>query len=402
MEKINLVIWTGNALTGGVDVWVKELRRCLKDSRYNIVTISDGNTFAGGEKVNIYIHSWDQCARVLGRLSPAVVMPNWRHKLFGICAKLNKEGSRLSCLGACHADSAEEYYGPLAWYESAISGFMAVSGGCARTLAEYIPRRKNDIELVTYGITVPAREDRQWAPSPLKMVYFGRIEQKQKNVFDLAALAALLDDKGVDYSLDIIGSGPDKRELASKFAGSKRVRLSGQVEHAELMKMLRGYDVFVQVSSFEGQSVSMLEAMATGVIPCVTRASGGGWRIIEDGRNGFTADVGDMEAMALAIKEISGMDMERADTTGRAARRTVEDDFDITKNISAFTKLADKCSKSAGRQWAHGDIYDMPGGWSLNYLPKNEIAGIAMKTAFRFMPRIRLRHLVHRLKKGAK
>lgn len=401
----NLMIWTGNTLIGGVDVWVKELRSRLRGSRYNIITISDGYTFAGSEKVDIYIHSWDQLEKVLKRLSPAVVMPNWRHKVFGICAKLNREGSRLRCLGACHADSAKEYYGPLAWYESAISGFMAVSGGCAQALAGHIPQRKNDIETVAYGITVPALKDKTWAPRPLKMVYFGRIDNKQKNVFDLLRISALLDKYGVEFIFDIIGSGPDKRAFASMIGRSRlcgKVNLIGQVKHPELMEILPGYDVFVQASSYEGQSVSMLEAMAARVIPCVTRSSGGGWRIIEDGRNGFTADVGDIEAMAQALKKISGMDAARASAVGDAARKTVEDNFDITKNISAFTGLVDRCSKSAGSQWAHGDTYDMPGGRSLNYLPKNEIAGIAMKAAFRFVPRVRLRHLAHRLKTGNK
>jgi hypothetical protein len=95
MEKINLVIWTGNTLIGGVDVWVKELKAHLRGSRYNLITISDGYTFAGDEKVDIYIHSWGQLRRTLKRLSPAVVMPNWRHKVFGICAKLNNEGANL-------------------------------------------------------------------------------------------------------------------------------------------------------------------------------------------------------------------------------------------------------------------------------------------------------------------
>ncbi|MBP6943968.1 MAG: glycosyltransferase family 4 protein [Candidatus Omnitrophica bacterium] len=405
MEKINLVIWTGNMLTGGVDVWVKELRARLMGSRYNLITISDGYTFAGDEKVDIYIHSWGQLRKTLKRLSPAVVMPNWRHKIFGICAKLNEEGAHLRCIGACHSDSAEEYYGPLAWYESAISGFMAVSEGCARSLAGYIPHRKGDIELISYGITVPARQDKAYSLRPLKIVYFGRIDEKQKNASGLLEAAGLLDKRGTAFTLDIIGSGPDRRALACAARKMRlscgKVRLPGQVSHAELLKKLGGYDVFLQVSRYEGQSVSMLEAMAARLIPCVTRASGGGWRIIEDGINGFTADTGNAGAMAQILDNIAKMDKAHASAIGDAARRTVESRFDISKNISAFTELVDKCSESAGRQWAHGNIYGMPGGRNLNYLPDNEIAGIAMKTVFRIVPRVKLRHLAHRIVKGA-
>ncbi|MDD5269972.1 MAG: glycosyltransferase family 4 protein [Candidatus Omnitrophica bacterium] len=405
MENINLIIWTGNTLTGGVDVWVKELRARLRGSRYNLITISDGYTFAGDEKVDIYIHSWGQLRRTLKRLSPAVVMPNWRHKIFGICAKLNEEGAHLRCIGACHSDSAEEYYGPLAWYESAISGFMAVSDGCARSLAGYIPHRKGDIELITYGITVPARQDKAYSLRPLRIVYFGRIDEKQKNASGLLEAAGLLDKRGTAFTLDIIGSGPDRRALACAARKMRlscgKARLLGQVSRAELLKKLGGYDVFLQVSKYEGQSVSMLEAMAARLIPCVTRASGGGWRVIEDGINGFTAGTGNAEAMAQILDNVAKMDKARASAIGIAARRTVEDRFDIGKNISAFTGLVDKCSEAAVRRWARGNIYSMPGGWNLNYLPDNEIAGIAMKAAFRIVPRVKLRHFAHRIAKGA-
>jgi len=405
MEKINLIIWTGNTLIGGVDAWVKELRARLRGSRYNLITISDGYIFAGDEKVDIYIHSWGQLRKTLKRLSPAVVIPNWRHKVFGICAKLNEEGAHLRCIGACHSDSAEEYHGPLAWYESAISGFMAVSDGCARSLAGYIPHRKGDIELITYGITVPARQDKAYSLRPLKIVYFGRIDEKQKNASGLLKAAGLLDKQGTAFILDIIGSGPDRRALA---CAARKMRLScgkvnflGQIPRAELLGKLSEYDVFLQVSKYEGQSVSMLEAMAARLIPCVTRASGGGWRVIEDGTNGFTADTGNAGAMAQILGNIAKMDKARASDIGDAARRTVESRFDISKNISAFTGLVDKCSEAAGRQWAHGNIYGMPGGWNLNYLPDNEIAGIAMKAAFRVVPRVKLRHFAHRIAKGA-
>jgi len=405
MEKINLIIWTGNTLIGGVDVWVKELRARLSGNRYNLITISDGYTFAGDEKVDIYIHSWSQLRKTLKNLSPAVVMPNWRHKVFGICAKLNKEGAHLRCIGACHADSAEEYYKPLAWYESAISGFMAVSDGCARSLAGYIPGRKDDIGLITYGITIPSPEDKTYSLEPLKIAYFGRIDEKQKNASGLLKAAELLDKRGTAFTLDIIGSGPDKRTLA---CAARKMRLScgkvnfpGQISHAELVKKLSGYDVFLQVSRYEGQSVSMIEAMAARLIPCITRSSGGGWRAIEDGVNGFTADIGDAEAMSQILDNIAKMDKTRVSGIGNAALRTVESRFDIDKNISAFTGLVDKCSEAADRPWAHGKIYDMPGGWSLNYLPDNEIAGVAMKTAFRIVPRVKLRHFAHRTAKGA-
>ncbi|MFA5335866.1 MAG: glycosyltransferase family 4 protein [Candidatus Omnitrophota bacterium] len=364
----NLIIWTGNTLIGGVDVWVKELKTLLEGSRYDLITISDGHIFAGSEKVDICVNSWGRCEKALKRLSPAVVMPNWMHPLTGICAKLNKGGAKLRCLGMPHSDSDREYYDPLVWYGSGISKFVAGSPYCRDKLAARFPGRVNDISHIPYGITIPSEgPEKKYSLRPLKLAYFGRIEQKQKNVFDLAALAALLDDKGVDYSLDIIGSGPDKRELASKFAGSKRVRLSGQVPHREILAALTGYDAFVQVSKYEGFGLSMIEAMVRKIIPCVTKASGGASYLINNGMNGFTVDIGDMGAMASVLKRISCMGPGEATAIGSGAYRTAAGNCDIGRTSVEFMKVLDACMDSPGREWSRGGTYMMPGGWSSDY-----------------------------------
>ncbi len=376
----NLIIWTGNTLIGGVDTWVKELKTFFKGSRYDLITISDGYTFAGDEKVDIYVSSWKQLRKTLQRFSPAVVMPNWAHPITGICAKLNKDGAHLRCLGMPHSDSDEEYYAPLAWYEPGISKFVAGSPYCRDKLAARIPpERVSDITRIPYGITIPAAPAKGYSLRPLKLAYFGRMEQKQKGVLGFAALARILDGKGVDYTLDLIGSGPDKDALKKALPESGKIRYSEQVPHSEMLAKLPEYDVFLQVSKYEGFGLSMMEAMARKVIPCVTRASGGASYLIDGGVNGFTAGIGDIESISSALERISRMGPDEASVMGGRAYKTAADNCDIRKTGAEFMEALDACMESPAREWPRS-TYIMPGGWSSDYFNKGGVLSILKRS----------------------
>ncbi|MFA5094561.1 MAG: hypothetical protein WC512_04885, partial [Candidatus Omnitrophota bacterium] len=204
---INIVFWAGNRTIGGVDTWVANLKKNVKSEKYRIVTMGDFGTFAGDQKVDINIYSWKQAEDMLLKLSPAVVVPNWKFPLFGVCARLMERGAALRTLGMCHSDSESEYYQPLSWYESAISKFIAPGPLCREELIKYLPYRKDDIIYLPYGIDIPRANDKRYTLDPLKIVYFGRLRQEQKRVFDLVSLAKILTDSNVNYVLDIIGSG---------------------------------------------------------------------------------------------------------------------------------------------------------------------------------------------------
>ena len=68
-----------------------------------------------------------------------------------------------------------------------------------------------------------------------------------------------------NVNLCLVGDGPLKKPLEniiSKFNLKHRVRLIGQVSHTKMMDYYDRYDVFVLLSSFEGMSHQLLEAMS--------------------------------------------------------------------------------------------------------------------------------------------
>ena len=111
--------------------------------------------------------------------------------------------------------------------------------------------------------------------------------------------------KGIDWTLDIIGEGPERPRLEGlirEFGLEKRVRLLGRMGHEEIAKQLRNSDVFLLSSLRETFSVVCIEAMACG-LPVISTRCGGPELMVND-RNGVLVAVDDVAAMAAAIEQV--------------------------------------------------------------------------------------------------
>ena len=112
----------------------------------------------------------------------------------------------------------------------------------------------------------------------------GRLEN-QKNYFQL-----IENLKNSDYSLDIVGTGSLKKELAS-FAkkNSVAVNFLGKLDNVKLLDLYRNYTFYILASNYEGNSKSIKEAMNGG---CVVIANNimSVTEIITDQKSGIIVD----------------------------------------------------------------------------------------------------------------
>src|SRR5262249_60674019 len=84
----------------------------------------------------------------------------------------------------------------------------------------------------------------------------------------------------------------------------RRVSIEPPVPRGRVAELLTQAHVAVQVSSFEGNSIFMLEALAAGCVPAMTRVSGTRG-MIHEGVNGVTVPVGDVRALAAAVARLA-------------------------------------------------------------------------------------------------
>jgi glycosyltransferase involved in cell wall biosynthesis len=103
----------------------------------------------------------------------------------------------------------------------------------------------------------------------------------------------------------IAGDGPERDHLEEEAKGlnvTSSVQFLGRVPHEAMANLLTQADIYVSTSLYDGTSVSLLEAMASGTFPIVTDIlSNQEW--ISDGENGFLIPIGDEVAFAKKIVE---------------------------------------------------------------------------------------------------
>ena len=153
-----------------------------------------------------------------------------------------------------------------------------------------------------------------------------RLTDKQKRTSDLIRALPVLD---AGWSLDVIGTGPDRgrlERLAVELGVAGRVRFHGFQGRDAVRDACRRCGVFAMPSSNEGIPLAMVEAMGCGAVPVATRIRAFE-TVIDHGTTGLLIPVGDVTALAAAVNR----GWADRDTLGPAAAASISRDFDTRR-----------------------------------------------------------------------
>ena len=121
-----------------------------------------------------------------------------------------------------------------------------------------------------------------------KIIYFGRIE-KNKGIKEIWLALKELNSKNYDFIFSLIGTGLKIDNIVSEYKNSLGNKFSyhNKLFNEELFKEIKSSSVFLMPSYYEGLPMSLLEAMACGVVPIVTNV-GSISTVVKDYYNGIT------------------------------------------------------------------------------------------------------------------
>jgi glycosyltransferase involved in cell wall biosynthesis len=292
-----------------------------------------------------------------GRGHPVVVSPNLHGDCYGSVAALTQVmPGRLRAVGWAHSDNRYDAR-VLSHYEPILHGLVGVSGVLSGILAEAIPTRSVDIHRIPYGVRVDDRVPRDplGADRPLRLVYTGRVEEEQKRASALLWMSRSLAARGVAHELRIVGDGVSRAGLENESAGDGSVRWLGSLSPSGVRDVLRWADAFVLPSRYEGLSVSMLEAMACGCVPVVSRVRSGAAEAIVHGESGLLVGVGENDS-ARATGEafgavLAGVDRARMDEVAGQAARRAADLYGIDRHAETVDALLERMVTLPARVW---------------------------------------------------
>ena len=160
----------------------------------------------------------------------------------------------------------------------------------------------------------------------------------QKRYKDLIWAAEMLATLREDFTLIIIGDGPQQAELMryrDSVTTMQRVRFAGN--RSDILSLLPHADQFWIGSEYEGQSNALIEAMQAG-LPVVASDIPGNDDLISDRCTGRTYPVGDMAGLARCSQWLFE-NQDAATAMGDAARERIETEFTVDEMVSRHVEL---------------------------------------------------------------
>ena len=176
------------------------------------------------------------------------------------------------------------------------------------------------------------------APAPA-IGFVGRIEPR-KGQLTLVQAFARLQRLEPAARLTLVGPVADEayaRALTtevSRLGLQHAVHITGQVR--DVAALVRDWQLFVSMSSDEGQGLAVLEAMALGV-PVVARRVAGIEDFLQHGRTGWTIDGGGAAAAATAMR--GALQHDQTAAIVRRARAQVERRYDWATMLRRFDRI---------------------------------------------------------------
>lgn len=228
-----------------------------------------------------------------------------------------------------------------------VDGFVAVSDDVKKAMLEIIGPIGDKVTVICNGVdTEKYRQtvDRRLVRTQLGLASDARL---------IASVATLKEQKGHRYLIEalvsvvpqhpdvhvlFIGDGPLRGELQLQV---KRLDLDDHIHflgnRQDVPELLAASDLFILPSLWEGLSMALLEAMATG-LPIIASEVSGTTQVMVPGETGLLVPPGDASRLTEAIDELLS-DRGRAQAMGTAARRSVEAGFSARKQADEHLAL---------------------------------------------------------------
>lgn len=176
--------------------------------------------------------------------------------------------------------------------EFALSSIVCVSGELERQVRERQPANTRTVR-VPYGVPTPDGTARK-IQGRLRIGYVGRLAEEQKRISEVARAFCRVTQQLEGVEATIYGDGPDRQSVVDILAnegGSAKVTLAGPIPSDQIQRRLVDEcDTVVLLSDYEGLPISLLEAMACGLVPVCLNIRSGIPELIDHGVTGLLVD----------------------------------------------------------------------------------------------------------------
>jgi colanic acid/amylovoran biosynthesis glycosyltransferase len=249
----------------------------------------------------------------------------------------------VSRLGLLQTDDPPVYE-MLAGYAPVLDAVVGVSDYSCEVLRSYPQLVKTPVFYQPYGIPTPGEVRNQSSTShqPIRIAYVGRLVREQKRVHLFPRILQGLKNSGRPFIWRIAGSGAKLSWLKNNLrtdSPDQVIQFEGHVSYERIPELLGNSDILLLPSAYEGLPLSLLEAMAHGVVPVVSDLPSG-MREVVNSETGILVDPENVDGYAEAILRL---DSDRADLVAKSrnASLLIRHDFSCQAMADRWLKMFD-------------------------------------------------------------
>ncbi len=158
----------------------------------------------------------------------------------------------------------------------------------------------------------------------------GRISL-QKAPWVFADIARTINAKRNDVEFIWVGGGEKEDVDNLESAG---VEVTGMVDRSEALALVPKLDIYFQTSAYEGLSLALLEAQASGIPAVVTKIPGND-EVVQHGKTGFVGD--SEEELTRCLEELIDSEEKRIEM-GKGAKNYTEEHFSLQVMADQYKK----------------------------------------------------------------
>lgn len=235
------------------------------------------------------------------------------------------------------------------WAARLVSGYIAISDQVGQALIDVIGPIGHKVEIIPNGVDIDRygsqlADPKQAVRAELGLnagarliVMVGTLKEVKGHRFMIEAMSTLA-AQYPDLHLLLVGDGELRaglEALVSQSALDDRIHFLGS--RSDVADLLAASDLFVLPSLWEGLSMALLEAMATG-LPIVASEVSGTVQAIVPGQHGLLIPPGETQAIVAAVRQMLS-DPDRARAMGEAAKQRVQAEFSAQKQADEHLAL---------------------------------------------------------------
>ena len=234
-----------------------------------------------------------QCLNWINEDRPNIYLPN--SALPAYFAGTHAQHNGLQTIGILHSD--DSFFSAVT--DEFIAGDPARRFSSVVAVSQFLADRVQALKIpnlachrIPCGVPIP---EKTASPSGdrFRLVYVGRLVEEQKQVSEMTRAFCEAAARNPKLEAVIAGEGPARssvEQIISQAGKGNRVRLAGRLSTKEIYELLQTSHAFVLLSDYEGLPISLLEAMACGVVPVCLKMRSGIGEVLQTDFNGIIVE----------------------------------------------------------------------------------------------------------------